>query len=143
LGFILKIIKSLEENKIVDDDNVIIEYKKFCEKLQSNCNSVCQGTLTCAASICMYRNHLSIYLLQKPMQSLYYLGVENFDDITNYIDWFIDFPDPYLGRPEAKAYEWLKTLRLQRDVITESFRLMYHEEDNDWRSDIPKILKDQ
>ncbi len=138
---LLNLIEDLESQENINDQIVLDTFVEFNSTMQSNCDSVAQGLLACVISICVYKPHLEVELLVAPLQALYYLGIEDLDDLKHYLKWFITYQDPYLGRAPDKAYEWFGDFLKDNDqVIIEAFRKMYFKEDNEWRESEPQIL---
>mgnify|MGYP000082512892 CR=1 FL=1 len=143
------ICKKLEKksNSNLTDSHILNAYESVRNQAQSNCDSIAQGLFTIVAGICAHRPHLAPKILPDPLQSLYYLGIEDLDGIKNYIIWLIGFDEPYLGRATQSGYQYLHELTEQDSVLTEAFRVMFSKEDNEWRKDekdlpsIPKMLQ--
>lgn len=138
----LGLIRKLESGKEVTDELVLNVFKEFENTVQSSADSVAQGLFSCAAILCVHKPNLAVNLLAVPLRALYYLGIESFEEIKQYIKWFVSYDSPYMGKGPDASYEWLYQ-RLQNDdkIFVEAFRLMYEREENDWREDEPEILK--
>lgn len=139
---LVEAIQSLSRNEFIEDSSVKDAAFCYFDKMQSNCDSVAQGQISILSTICFFRPHLASELFEKPLQSLYYLGAERIEDINKYLVWFSNFDEPYLGRGPDESYDWLRIFIESGDeVIKVAFKKMYEKEDNDWRHDVPEILK--
>lgn len=139
---LLKVLNDLDLDTEIDDATIIETYFEYNRTMESNCDSVAQGLLAILATICSHRPHLAKELLTAPLQSLYYLGIEDLEDVKRYLSWFVSFDEPYLGKAPEFAYTWLNEFMKNNDkIIVEAFRKMYLEEDNEWRDTEPAILQ--
>ena len=139
---LLILIKNLENDCDVSDEEVLKAFFSFQNSMQTNCDSAAQGLFSCVSVLCYYKPHLSKVLLAEPLRALYYLGIESLEDIKKYIKWFITFEEPYIGRATAEGYDWLQELMNDKDeIIIEAFKQMYDAEDNEWRESQPSILQ--
>lgn len=140
------LVDRLENSEIVSDQQLLSACHEFAALMQTNCDSAAQGFFVIAADVCFHRPKLSAEFLKYAMQSLYYLGYEELDDIKRYIRELLNTENLYLGHLSSNGREYLVRLLEQNATIIKAFRLMYAMEDNDWRKedpdypDIPPIL---
>ena len=85
------VIESLVRGEYVDEHSIRSAVLGYFDKMQSNCDSVAQGQISISSTICFFRPNLAADLFERPLQCLYYLGVEQMEDINRYLVWFLGF----------------------------------------------------
>ncbi|EGR1985705.1 TPA: hypothetical protein GRI96_25530 [Vibrio parahaemolyticus] len=127
-----EVLESLAHGESLDESVIMNGVLGYFDKMQSNCDSIAQGQLSILSTVCMFQPNLARELFERPMQALYYLGLESMDDIKRYLEWFIIYDEPYLGRGSDESYMWLNGfLANGTDVIQQAFINMYEKEYND------------
>lgn len=126
----------------ITDDEIRETYWSLSSFMQSNCDSVAQRRFAVIASLCAHRNHLVAELLPDAMEPLYYLGVEDMEEIVKYLTWLATYDKAYLGRPTTSGKNYLLTLADSPGILRDAFRQMYEQQEYRDESPIPRILEE-
>lgn len=129
------------ESRAITDGEILGAYKAVRTHMQSNCDSMAQGMLVLIACLCAHRKHLTPDLLPGAMESLYYLGVEDIENVTGYIKWLADYDQPYLGKPTITGRSYLLELANSPEILRDAFRRMYELQEPNDELPLPRILK--
>jgi len=105
----LELLQSLSENpKSVSDADITQVWDSYRGSVQSNCESTAEAFMAGFASICSRRPPLMQKMLTEALEPLFMLGYENADDIISWAGVFIRKLEPYMGRPDDVAVEWIR-----------------------------------
>lgn len=126
----------------VTDDEIRETYWSLSSVMQSNSDSVAQGRFVVIASLCAHRNHLTAELLPDAMEPLYYLDVEDMEEIVKYLTWLASYDKAYLGRPTTSGRDYLLTLADSPGILRDAFRRMYERQESRNEFPIPRILEE-
>jgi hypothetical protein len=114
-----KIFKTLEKNErliSISKEEILKEVKYFDENLRTNCSAAAEANFSLISSICYFRNDLDIELLKFALRPLYYLGIEESDDVVKWVDQFLSKKNSYCC-PTPYGIKWLENLITRKEII--------------------------
>ena len=137
---------SLESGLNVEAEVVRSHWNRFTSNLSTNCFSAADGQLKIMSRFAVFDYQYSSLFLPDCLRSLYYVGYENLDDIKNFVFKVSEGLEDGWCKQTRESRSVLERISRDDELLIDSFRIMYEEEENDWRAedddvdDVPRIL---
>jgi hypothetical protein len=108
----------LRAGLLLDDSAVVAEVEDFNALLKTNCETAAEWLFAAVAPICLLRPQLVRLLLRMPLRPLVFLGVEQAQQVQEFVGGFVAQTPNYLPLTEEGRH-WLSELLPQHQVLVQ------------------------
>lgn len=136
------LVAALDASQHVSDEALVVALRSIHSQLQTNCQSAAEAMFVAIANVGAHRPHVADQFLPDAIRPLYYLGIEDLDGIKQSIAWMLSSGPLYLGQPTRNGRGYLHSLNQSEATLISAFRIMYDQEENEWRiedTDTPNV----
>lgn len=130
---LLYLLDALENRpEQVSDEKILVEWAGFRDSLRTCCKAAADALLAALCSICCHRPAMFEKLLPDALEPLMMLGIEDASAVIQWVGNFAERHDPYMGRPDAAAIQWLRTeFPASKDAIQTALNARLKEADGE------------
>jgi len=116
------------EGKEVSDADILRAFMNYKDSLRTSADVAADALISGMASICAYRPLLLSQLINDALEPMLMCGVENTEEVHEWVFRFMENDNPIMGAVDAKAVIWLREVFLHSDELINASIMCFMDE---------------